>query len=299
MSLEIERIIDLTLSDNNPAPKRVSQLSIIHEANDGELVQYYIEPQSRTQGDKSTCAVGVYDKETDSYSYCDYPDAEWSSPGQRICGNRLESLGVKAFPSIGAIAFYRLAYRKITRIAAPVNRRDSRSYAPELAAVVNADGTTTFTITPPSRPEYECYRIVMQNGIYTEEYITYDPELTVPVPEVSGDYVCYAVGYGEEGQLLSKESNAVTLSLTGKNKKYKRPYYMRSEISEIEEETVDLDERVTALEQGGGGGGGTSDYDDLENKPQIMGVTLEGNKTFTQLNLEAITNAEIDAIVEA
>lgn len=36
---------------------------------------------------------------------------------------------------------------------------------------------------------------------------------------------------------------------------------------------------------GGGGGGGTTNYNDLGNKPSINGVTLEGNKTSTQLNI--------------
>lgn len=34
------------------------------------------------------------------------------------------------------------------------------------------------------------------------------------------------------------------------------------------------------------GGGGSSDYTDIENKPQINGVTLEGNKTGGDLSLE-------------
>lgn len=34
-----------------------------------------------------------------------------------------------------------------------------------------------------------------------------------------------------------------------------------------------------------GGGGGTSDYEELENKPSINGVTLSGNKTTSNLNL--------------
>lgn len=42
------------------------------------------------------------------------------------------------------------------------------------------------------------------------------------------------------------------------------------------------------------GGGGTDDYDELTNKPSIEGVTLEGNKTFDQLNLTGITNSEIE-----
>lgn len=36
---------------------------------------------------------------------------------------------------------------------------------------------------------------------------------------------------------------------------------------------------------GGGGGGGTTNYNELENKPSINGVTLSGNKTSADLNI--------------
>ena len=243
MALVIDNTIDLTAEPDNPAPKYVSQLSIIHESEDGELVQYYIRPGNQTQGDKNTYAIGVFDKDSRSYSYADYPDVVWNRQGQRICGNRIERLGVKAFPGMGAFAFYKLAHRKITRIVIPVNRKNKKNDAPTLAAVVNADGTVTFTIMPPEKPVYECYRIIMDYGIYTEEYITYDLELTVPKPHISGTYKCYAVGYGEEGQLYSKESNVVTLTLNGNNASFVRPYYTHSEIQ-------DLISRVEALEGG-------------------------------------------------
>lgn len=246
MALVIERIIDLTASENNPEPKLVSQLSIIHESSDGELVQYYIQTRNQTQGDKNTYAIGVYDKDSRSYSYHDYPEVVWGKPGQRICGNRIERLGVKAFPALGAIAFYKLMHRKITRIVAPVNPKNKKQEAPALAAEINPDGTVTFTITPPDKPKYACYRIVMQSTVYTEEYVTYDLELTVPKPHVSGEYRCYAVGYGEEGQLLSKDSNVITLTLTGKSATYQRPYYMKSELTAVEREA---DERYQALEE--------------------------------------------------
>lgn len=35
-----------------------------------------------------------------------------------------------------------------------------------------------------------------------------------------------------------------------------------------------------------GGGGGTSDYSDLENKPQLNGITLEGNKTLDDVGVQ-------------
>lgn len=49
---------------------------------------------------------------------------------------------------------------------------------------------------------------------------------------------------------------------------------------------------------GGGGGGGTTNYNELSNKPQIEGVTLSGNKTFPQLDLDVLTNTEIESIFE-
>ena len=39
----------------------------------------------------------------------------------------------------------------------------------------------------------------------------------------------------------------------------------------------------------GGGGGGTTNYNDLSNKPQIGGVTLQGNKTASDLGLATET----------
>ena len=260
MALTIENTIDLTAYAGNPAPKVVSQLSIIHESSDGELVQYYIQERNHTQGDKSTHAIGVYDKDAEVWTYHDYPELEWSEPGQRISGNRVERLGVKAFPAVGAIAFYKLMHRKITRIVAPVNRKDKRQTAPTLAAETNLDGTVTFTITPPDKPEYECYRIVMDYDIYTEEYVTYDLELTVPAPHVSGEYKCYAVGYGSEGQLFSKESNVITLTLTGQSDSFERPYYSKAEMSamaraseqryeQLSEYAEGLEDRIRVLEE--------------------------------------------------
>ena len=40
-------------------------------------------------------------------------------------------------------------------------------------------------------------------------------------------------------------------------------------------------------DDGGGGGGGTGDYEDLENLPQIGGVTLKGNKSLHDLGIAA------------
>ena len=248
MALTIDKTIDLTAYEHNPEPKVVSQLSIIHEASDGELVQYYIDPENETEGDKNTYAVGVYDKDSQSYSYNDYDEVTWNDPDQRICGNRIERLGVKAFPDIGAIAYYKLKHRNISRIVAPVNKKGAKNKAPTLSAVVNTDGTITFTITPPEEPEYACYRIVMQKDYYEEDHITYDLVLTADKPKLSGSYKCFAIGYGKEGQLLSRDSNVLTLELIGKYTSFERPYYMKSEVAAMKSTETELRSQITELE---------------------------------------------------
>lgn len=244
MALTIDNVINLTTYSGNKNPKYVKQLSVIHESSDGEMVQYYINPTDNTQGDKNTYAIGVYDENTKSYTYTDYPSTVWSLPGQRITNTRVDRLGVKAFPGMGAFAFYKLAHRKITRIVIPVNQRREGDNAPTLSAVINADGTTTFNITPPEKPEYECYRIVMEYDIYAEEWITYETEFTAPKPKITGQYRCYAVGYGEEGQLYSKESNTLVLDLTGEHSTFVRPYYTTDELNEMLDKIEQLELKV-------------------------------------------------------
>lgn len=56
----------------------------------------------------------------------------------------------------------------------------------------------------------------------------------------------------------------------------------------LPEDTLTREEaylRAIAENGGGGGGGGTSNYNALENKPQINGTTLSGNKTGADLGL--------------
>lgn len=44
---------------------------------------------------------------------------------------------------------------------------------------------------------------------------------------------------------------------------------------------------------------GTDDYNELTNKPAVNGVTLVGNKTNEQLNINAISNSEIEELLKA
>lgn len=55
-----------------------------------------------------------------------------------------------------------------------------------------------------------------------------------------------------------------------------------------------IDERVTDLEESVS----PTTYDNLEGKPSIEGVTLVGDKTFPNLNLDVLTNTEVEAIFD-
>lgn len=48
-----------------------------------------------------------------------------------------------------------------------------------------------------------------------------------------------------------------------------------------------------------GSGGGVTDYNFLTGKPQINGVTLEGNKTNEEIDIKALTNKQIDDIINS
>lgn len=43
---------------------------------------------------------------------------------------------------------------------------------------------------------------------------------------------------------------------------------------------------------------GEKNYDNLENKPQINNVTLQGNKSLNDIGVQTLTNVEIEEILD-
>lgn len=60
--------------------------------------------------------------------------------------------------------------------------------------------------------------------------------------------------------------------------------------SRVEELLLELKE---VIEAGGGGGGGTTNYNALTNKPSINGVTLQGDKSTSDLDIQSGTNCTV------
>lgn len=63
--------------------------------------------------------------------------------------------------------------------------------------------------------------------------------------------------------------------------------YDRKPLSRVEELLLEIKE--------GGGGGGTTDYNTLNNKPTLNGVTIQGNLTSSDLNVEENHDVTYDA----
>lgn len=59
-----------------------------------------------------------------------------------------------------------------------------------------------------------------------------------------------------------------------------------------------LDAELESVVILGGGGGGTTNYNALSNKPQINGVTLQGNKSISDLGLDVAIETEVADYVE-
>ena len=223
MSLIIDKIINLTNSTYNTSPKAVDQLSIIHEAANGELVQYYINKQTHAEGDKNTFAtsIGIKDEDgqIDHYEYVEYDTIKWSSAASRITRQAIDSLGLKAFPNIGSIAFYKLAYRNISVILAPVNNRENRSPAPKFTYVISEDNKSiTITLYDPTDAytiKYMAYRVNFVYGPHTLEYITYEKTVTITNFPVTGRYVLYCSGYVSDGEGSSEISAEALVDLVG------------------------------------------------------------------------------------
>lgn len=204
MALNFVNVIDLTEYEENPSPTLVSQLSIIHEANDGEIVQYYIDPTG-IPGDKNSHAIGVLDVHESTYDYYDYPELTWGNQKRRITTRRTDRLGIKAFPGVGACAFYKLAYQVLSKIVIPVNNKQ-KLYPYPTQEVTITGSAIHFVFTDPEKVTYQCYRVVLRCGEYAEEYITYEHELDCPLPQMNGEYEAYTQGYISEGEEVSELS---------------------------------------------------------------------------------------------
>lgn len=203
MALAFETIKNLTTEvDQNVEPYYVRTPYLIHEP-DNSLFQYYIQPETDA----------AWDKRAD-VNLGQYKVLPWVDPQHHLSTRAVSKIGVKQFPQIGAIGFYKDLYTSQSYILAPVHAKQEVFDPPIITAVLSGD-VVRLTITPPEDVTYTCYKVIMRSGYFAVEYVVYNPISAVHKPLVNGDYEVTAIGYNELTGIFSSPSNVVNITVTG------------------------------------------------------------------------------------
>lgn len=172
---------------------------ICHEPN-STLYNYFIVDE-RAMDKTARADNGVYD------------DVVFDNEDRSLTTQAVSGIGVKNFPGIGGIGFYKDLYSDACFIAAPILIQRDVAKAPTLDMIAVEDNMLHIVITPPSDVTYVCYRVVVRQKAFAFEYITYKAECRVDIPTVKGEYVCYCIGYDEAFGTVSERSNEVQLTV--------------------------------------------------------------------------------------
>lgn len=222
--LTIENKINLTDNPNNVTPFYVKKLFIGNEPNN-ELIQYYIIPEINMQEDKQS-----------KIELANYDILNWGNKRRRLTTRKIIDLGIKTFPTYGAIGFFTYKYQDKSMLLCPVNISNKKFTAPILSMSENGN-SLIFTIIPPKDITYECYRIILRCDYFAYEYVTYTQSLTIPKPEVKGNYEIYCIGYENEGEAISFDSNTLSLTITEGQDSFapatQIAYYTQKQIQDI------------------------------------------------------------------
>ena len=94
-----------------------------------------------------------------------------------------------------------------------------------------------------------------------------------------------------EDEITEEETSVVNTLITTLNEQIEAVEELKTSLEEALEKVEALDTSSTSSSSG------TTDYTELENKPSINSVTLEGDKSFEDLGSEALTNTEIEDLL--
>ena len=188
-----------------------------------------------------------------------YDDVVFDNEERHLTTKAVSQIGIKNFPGIGGIGFFKDAYTEDSRIVAPIHVKPQLLDAPVLKTVEIVDGKLHVVIDDPDGLMYKCYRIVARQRYFATEYITYKADYYMDVPPVKGEYVVHCIGYDEDNGAISEESNELTLVVPTGNVDWAPHFeevgdvlYELEELKElVENSTVDITdlvERVDAAE---------------------------------------------------
>ena len=236
MSLNFEKVLNLTEYTLNPPPSLVKALQIAMEPK-SDIYQYYVN-NNRTGDKQSHTEYSVYD------------NLPWSKEAKHLTSQKVKRIGIKHFPQIGAIGFFTLLHEERSKILAPIHVKSKKYTAPSIV-VTELDTTLQIVISPPidygaddnddifsdgsdifddgddgtinSKIKYVCHRVILRLDQFAHEYITYENVIEVPKPQTTGTYDIYCVGYIHEGEAVSEDSNHVYLDIVGTQEDWPGP----------------------------------------------------------------------------
>ena len=140
-----------------------------------------------------------------------YTSLIWENFPSTLSSQAIKRIGIKSFPQIGAIGFFTLLYENTSFILAPIFTESTYYPAPTLEIIQNYD-TLTLTVVDPDSTTYDCYRVVIRNGYFAYEYVSYEVTFTVPKPP-TGVYDFTVEGYLED-RLASHTLKYTGISIT-------------------------------------------------------------------------------------
>lgn len=167
-----------------------------------------------------------------------YDNTTFDNQDRHLTTKAVSKIGIKNFPGIGGIGFYKDAYSDESRVVAPIHVQVDKQEAPILVKVEELDGKLHIVISPLANIKYTCYRVIVRQISFAFEYITYKTDYLVDLPTVKGDYTAYCIGYDENMGTVSEDSNELPLTITTGTETW-APYY---------ETVTDLEQRVTNIE---------------------------------------------------
>jgi len=223
-----------------------AQPYIAHEL-DSTIYNYFVDDE-RAMDRKTFVPQGVYD------------NVEFTDLQSHLTTRAVSRIGIKHFPGIGAIGFYKDAYNFENRIIAPIHSRLTYYKAPKLVTAAIEENKLHIVIEPPEDITYNCYRIIARQGSFAFEYITYKLDYMVDLPTVRGTYEVYCMGYDEDNGTVSEDSNIIELELTNGTPGWS-PWLdaaaaletdlstLRIRVDGLDEKAESLEENVTTLDE--------------------------------------------------
>ena len=108
-----------------------------------------------------------------------YEDVTFSEMQRHLTTKAVARIGIKNFPGIGGIGFYKDLYSDDSKILAPIHASQTFYLAPVLKTIEVVDGKLHIVINPTDIINYTCYRVIVRQGAFAFEYITYEKECYV------------------------------------------------------------------------------------------------------------------------